>query len=151
MARFYSQPSTLDKVTEIENYSQLMDVVCVANWGLVLGDFARPDDPLKFPHPVLQCIESDQKGDVYSALFLSLLLRYLDLPTLAKRTNVELYQAIESEISVSKQVQVHGDAWRPRIAPPGTDQLSPDGARRWLEKKSDFLSGTCSLPAFLSR
>ena len=74
-------------------------------------------------------------------VFLSLLLRHLDLPVQAKRVNALTFEAAERCVTPGERLPVNTTAWRPSMALPNSDHLSPDGAVRWLGRVEQFLEG----------
>ncbi|HXB69523.1 MAG TPA: DUF6602 domain-containing protein [Candidatus Acidoferrales bacterium] len=138
VVRFY-------KTHELRHHQHLVTAVCVPNQVLLLGGYDLPEDPRMHPYPVVSPFTTDEKGDAQTAVFLSLLLRHLDLPIQAKRVNALTFEAAERLVTPDERLPVNTTAWKPSMALPNSDHLSPDGAMRWLGRVGRFLEGR--LPA----
>jgi|GEM_PF-3487626 hypothetical protein len=143
MRAFYQSEGPHGIRHEHQYYWEGVGAVCVPNHFLVRERYLAGDG-CAFPTPYLTAVDSDWNDDVYSALFLGILLSYLDLPLTAKVEAGELFHPALRAMENRNLGEIY-PTWRPTLA---TQDLggtfNPRGASQYVKNVHAFRAGKIS-------
>lgn len=140
MRAFYQSDGPYGVRHRHQYYWEGVGAVCVPNHFLVRERYLAGDG-CAFPAPYLTAVDSDWNDDVYSALFLGILLSYLDLPLTAKVEAGKLFHPALRAMENRNLGEIY-PSWRPTMATLDLGAtFDPWGASQYVENVHAFRDG----------